>query len=290
MRIIIGGGIVGTAIAYYLSAAGLKDIVLIEKEKLLGTAVTQYCSGGVRHQFTTEINCKFSIESMKTINLLAKEIDYKKYGYLILDMEEGVTEPRVKMQNRLGIKSKILSAAQIKERFPFLNTPGIKKGSFFEEDGVADPSSLLAYYEKRAKANGVRFLTGTTVLAMIKEEGKITGIKTDKGNFNSEVVILAAGVGSKELGSTIGLDIPIMHKRKYILVVESFNFDYPLIMEIPTGWYIKKEGSDALVGMSGKIEDKSFEKQSEASDETIEASINRIPDLEKSGIKKVLTS
>ena len=81
-----------------------------------------------------------------------------------------------------------------------------------------------------------------------------------------------------------------MHKRKYILVVESFNFDYPLIMEIPTGWYIKKEGSDALVGMSGKIEDKSFEKQSEASDETIEASINRIPDLEKSGIKKVLTS
>ena len=218
MIIIIGGGIVGAAIAYYLSSASLNNIILIEKEKLLGTAVTQYCSGGVRHQFTTEINCKFSIESMKKINALAKEIDYKKYGYLILDMKEGMSVPRVKMQNSLGIRSEALSVKQIKERFPFLNLKGVKSGSFFAEDGVADPAALLAYYEKGAKANGVKFLNETTVLSITKKEGKITGIKTDKGYFQSETVILSAGVQSRELGATIGIDIPIVHKRKYILV------------------------------------------------------------------------
>src|SRR3989338_7272076 len=112
---IIGGGIIGTAIAYSLSKSGLHDITLIEKEALLGMGATQYCSGGVRHQFTTTINCKFSIESMKELNRLAETIDYKKYGYLILDMEENKTEPRVKMQNELGIETELLTPAEIKK-------------------------------------------------------------------------------------------------------------------------------------------------------------------------------
>jgi len=276
MIIIIGGGIVGTAIAYYLSEAGLKDITLIEKEKFLGTQVTQYCSGGVRHQFTTPINCQFSIESMKTIRELADKIDYKKYGYLILDMKPGITEPRVKMQNELGIASEILTPTQIKERFPFINIKGIVSGSFYKEDGIADPAALLEFYEKGARKNGVKFLMQT----------EIKSLKDLKADW----VILAAGVQSKELGKTIGLDIPIVDRRKYVFQIEGFDFDFPLVMEVPTGWYIKKEGQDALVGMSGKIETKAFEKQEESMEETIEASIHRIPEVEQKGIKKTLSS
>ncbi len=290
MIIVVGGGIVGTACAYYLAQSGLKDIVLVEKEKLLGTAVTQYCSGGVRHQFTTEINCKFSVHSMKTLNALSKEIDYKKYGYLILDMEENKTIPRVLMQNKLGIQSESLSKQEIKERFPFLDVSNVVSGSFFKEDGVADPASLLAFYEKEAKKNGVKFMAETKVLGILKEDGKVCGIKTKKEELKADWVVLAAGVQSKELGQTIGLDIPIVHRRKYVLVIESFKYDYPLVMEIPTGWYIKKEGEYALVGMSGKVENVDFEKQDEAMDETIEATIKRVPELEKAGIKKILTS
>lgn len=290
MIIIIGGGIIGCAIAYYLSESGIKDIQLIEKGTFLGTQVTQYCSGGVRHQFTTEINCKFSIESIKTITALAKEINYKKYGYLILDMEKDITHSRVSMQNKLGINSEMLLSPQIKERFPFLSIDGVKSGSFFPEDGVADPAALLSYYEKNAKKNGVKFSTETKVVEILKENGRVCGVKTNKGIFDADWVILAAGIGSVKLGKTVGLNIEIVHKRKYILLIESFNYDYPLIMEIPTGWYIKKEGNDALVGMSGKIEKFDLEKQNEAIDETIEASIKRIPEIEKFGVKKTLTS
>ena len=276
MIIIIGGGIVGTAIAYYLSEARLKDITLIEKEKFLGTQVTQYCSGGVRHQFTTPINCQFSIESMKTINELADKIDYKKYGYLILDMKPGITEPRVKMQNELGIASEILTPAQIKERFPFINIDGVVSGSFYSEDGIADPAALLDYYEKGAKKNGVKFQMQTEVKSL--------------KDLKADWVILAAGVQSKKLGKTVGLDIPIVDRRKYVFQIEGFNYDFPLVMEVPTGWYIKKEGEDALVGMSGKIESQAFEKQEESLEETIEASINRVPEVEQKGIKKTLSS
>ncbi|MFH2033611.1 MAG: FAD-dependent oxidoreductase, partial [Candidatus Margulisiibacteriota bacterium] len=260
MIIIIGGGIIGVSIAFHLAQAGIKDIVLIEKEKLLGTGATQYCSGGVRHQFTTPINVLFSIESMETLNALANKIDYKKYGYLILDMETD-SLPRVKMQNELGVDSQYLTPTQIKEKFPFLNIDGVLSGSFFSEDGIADPASLLEYYEKEAKRAGVTFKLETTVEEILKDDNRVIGVKTNKETIKSDCVILAAGVGSPPLCSPrapskgLGLSLVMNKRRKYILVIDGFKKPFPLVMEIPTGWYIKKEGDDALVGMSGKLEE-----------------------------------
>ena len=284
---IIGGGIIGASIAYYLSQAGVKDIVLYEKEKLLGTGTTQYCSGGVRYQFSTPINVMFSIESF--IELEKFDIGLKHYGYLILDMEND-SMPRVKMQNELGIASRYLTPAEIKGRFPYINIIGVKSGSFYKLDGIAEPAKLLEIYEKRAKGNGVRIRTGAAVKRIVKEEGAVTGIDTSEGFIKSDMVILAAGPQSKELGKTIGIDIPIVHRRKYVIVISGFDFDYPVTMEIPTGGYIKKEGEDALVGMSGKDERISYELQQESIDETIEASIKRFPQTENSGVKKIMST
>ena len=289
MILIIGGGIIGTSIAYYLAQAGVKDVTLIEKEKMLGCGVTQYCSGGVRSQFTTRINILFSQDSLKLLNRLKNKIDYKKYGYLILDSDADAKE-RVKIQRQLGINSEYLTPEQIKKRFPYVNTGGIKSGSFYKNDGIADPAGLLEYFEKGAKKNGVEFQLETKVKRILKENSKAVGIETNKGKILADLVVLAAGVQSKELGKTIGLDIPIVDKRKYVLLIEGFDFDFPIIMEIPKGWYIKKEGKDALVGMSGKFEKQAYEKQAEITEEIIEASLLRVPQTEKGGIKKTLSS
>jgi len=287
MIVIIGGGIVGASIAYYLSKTGIKDITLIEKDSLLGTGVTQYCSGGVRRQFTTPINCKFSIEAFK--DLTKFDIDYKKLGYLILDMEDDPS-PRIKMQHSLGIRTECLKPQEIASRFPYINNEGVVGGTFFKEDGIADPGKLLSIYEKRAKEAGVRFQFGTKVISILKEKDRIVGVETGEGEMKSDVVILAAGVGSQELGKTIGLGIKFNHIRKYVFVIDGFDFDFPLTMEIPTGWYIKKEGADCLIGMSGKDEKVDFEKQEESKQETVEATLNRFPMTEKCGIKKVLST
>lgn len=287
MIVIIGGGIIGTSIAYYLSKAGVKDIVLFEKEKLLGTGATQYCSGGVRYQFTTPVNVKFSLAAFPELEKF--DIGLKRYGYLILDMQSD-SMPRVKMQNELGVMSEYLSPEQLKERFPYLNIDGVKSASFHKLDGIAEPAKLLEIYEKGAKSNGVQIRSGVQVLRIIKDGGRVTGIETSEGMVSADQVVLAAGVGSQYLASTIGLDIHFNHRRKYVLVISGFEFDFPVTLEIPTGWYIKKEGEDALVGMSGKDEAVDFELQQQSVDETIEASFIRFPSTENSKLKKILST
>ncbi|MFH1710027.1 MAG: FAD-binding oxidoreductase [bacterium] len=284
---IIGGGIIGASIAYYLGQAGIKNVVLYEKERLLGTGTTQYCSGGVRYQFTTPINVRFS--SISFTELEKFDIGLKHCGYLILDMETD-SGPRVKMQNELGVASRYLTPAEIKGRFPYINTKGVKSGSFHDLDGIAEPAKLLELYEKRAKSNGVEFRMGSKVKRLVKDGGRVTGFETDEGFIPSDTVILAAGPQSKELGKTIGIDIPIVRRRKYVAVISGLDFDYPVTMEIPTGWYIKKEGKDALVGMSGKDERIDFELQQESVNETIEASIKRFPQTENSSVKKIMST
>jgi sarcosine oxidase subunit beta len=281
---IIGGGIIGGAIAYYASKAGIKEIVLFEKEKLLGTGATQYCSGGVRYQFSTPINVKFSIAAFPELEKF--DIGMRRYGYLILDMKDD-SMPRVKMQNELGVKSEYLTPAQLKERFPYVNIEGIKSASFHKLDGIAEPAKLMEIYEKGAKANGVKIRYGVKVDRLVKDGDRVVGIETNEGVIKADKVILAAGPQSPELAKTIGLDIKIVPRRKYILAVTGFDFDFPVIMEVPTGWYIKKEGTDALVGMSGKEEKADFEKKEESVTETLEASLKRFPLTENSSIKKV---
>jgi sarcosine oxidase, subunit beta len=284
MILIIGGGIIGGGIAYYLSSAGIKDLVLLEKEKLLGTGATQYCSGGVRYQFSTPINVKFSLEAFPELEKF--DIGLKRYGYLILDMKKD-SMPRVKMQNELGVKSEYLKPADIKARFPYINIKGVKSGSFHKLDGIAEPAKLMELYEKGARTKGVKIRAGIKVRKLVLEKGRVVGVGTDEGVIKADMVILAAGPQSMELGKTIGVDIPIVHKRKYIAAITGFDMDFPVTMEVPTGWYIKKEGADALVGMSGKDEKVDFEKQEESVNETLEASIKRFPLTEDSSIKKI---
>jgi sarcosine oxidase, subunit beta len=285
--IIIGGGIIGGAVAYYASKAGIKDIILLEKEKLLGTGATQYCSGGVRYQFSTPINCKFSLAAFPELEKF--DIGMHRYGYLILDMAND-SMSRVKMQNDLGIKSEYLKPADIKARFPYINIDGVKSGSFHKLDGIAEPAKLMELYEKGAKAQGVKIKTGVRVKGLGIEGGKVVGVETDEGMIKADKVILAAGPQSMELAKTAGIDLTIVKRRKYILAITGFDFDFPVTMEIPTGWYIKKEGTDALIGMSGKLENVDFELKEESVNETLEASLKRFPQTENSSIKKVNTT
>jgi sarcosine oxidase subunit beta len=284
MIVIIGGGVVGVSIAYHLSQAGLKDVVLFEREKMLGMGVTQYCSGGVRSQFTTPINVKFSKESIGDFRSLAQTIGYQQCGYLILDAEAD-SLPRVKMQNDLGVASEYLSVDKLKQRFPYLSTEGIKSASFFSQDGIADPASLIEYWYKQAVKNEVKFNFETAV-EKILENGVLVG-----GNVvRADVVVLAAGIQSVELAKTVGIGIPILKRRKYIFMVEGLKLKHPLIMEIPTGWYIKPEGEDALIGMSGWEEAQDYEKQNVSLQETLVTTVRRIPQAENVRLKKTLSS
>src|SRR3970040_2176149 len=110
--VVIGGGVMGASTAYHLVARGIKDIVLLEKEDFFGQGATGRCAGGVRYQFSTEINVKLSIESLPMLERFKEEIgqdvSYKKCGYLLVATNEkdvNVFKHNVELQNKLGVQT-----------------------------------------------------------------------------------------------------------------------------------------------------------------------------------------
>src|SRR5512139_3330502 len=126
--VVIGGGVMGASTAYHLAARGIKKVVLLEKAPFLGAESTGKCAGGIRYQFSTEINVRLSLLSLPMLqrfeNEIGQSIDLRWPGYLfLLDNEHDVHvfHQNVAMQNRLGVPSCILSTEEVGERVPLLN-------------------------------------------------------------------------------------------------------------------------------------------------------------------------
>ena len=113
--VIIGGGVMGASAAYHLAKRGIKNIILLEKEEFFGTGATGRCAGGVRYQFSTEINVRLSLESLPMLECFREEIgqdvDYRQCGYLLIatnEQDAAAFRHNVEMQNRLGVPTRLL--------------------------------------------------------------------------------------------------------------------------------------------------------------------------------------
>jgi sarcosine oxidase, subunit beta len=123
--VIIGGGVMGASAAYHLAKRGMKNIVLLEKEEFFGTGATGRCAGGVRYQFSTEINVRLSQESLPMIERFKEEIgqdvNYIQCGYLLIATNEkdaATFKHNVELQNRLGVPTQLLSGDDVRARLP----------------------------------------------------------------------------------------------------------------------------------------------------------------------------
>ena len=125
--VIIGGGVMGASIAYHLASRGMMNLILLEKEEFFGTGATGRCAGGVRYQFSTEINVKLSLESLPMIERFkgetGQDVNYRQCGYLLVATNEkdaAVFKHNVEMQNRLGVGTQLLSGDEVRERLPMM--------------------------------------------------------------------------------------------------------------------------------------------------------------------------
>src|SRR5215207_9942849 len=119
--VIIGGGVMGASAAYHLAQRGMKNIVLLEKEEFFGTGATGRCAGGVRYQFSTEINVKLSIESLPMLERFTEEVgqdvNYRQCGYLLIATNEKDADAfrhNVALQNRLGVQTQLLRGDDVR--------------------------------------------------------------------------------------------------------------------------------------------------------------------------------
>jgi len=294
--VIIGGGIIGLSIAYYLALKKAGRVVLYEKGQL-GEGSTSRCVGGIRTQFSTEINIRFSLESLKTFEGFEEEFgvapEFRRIGYLFLATMERETEifkENMKLQKKFGIPVEYLSSEEIGSRWSYLRVDDVLGGTFCAWDGVAGPNEILSGFASGAKRAGVRIHEGMEVTGISTEKGRIRSVKTTDGEVSTSVVVNAGGPYAASIGEMIGIKIPVKPLRRQIFITAPFHLTdhpIPLTIDFHRGWYFRQEGDGYL--LSGPLDaEPSFNLNTEyeAMVEASENAVYRVPSLEKARIAR----
>ena len=254
--VIIGGGVIGCAIAYNLADKGVKDIVVLEKN-YIASGSTGSCGAGIRQQWGTKMNCLLSrksmeiFENMNEILATKRDIELKQGGYLLLaysKRELDQFKENIKLQHSLNIPSELLTVKEAKEIVPQLNTEGVTGAAFCPTDGHANPFRVNQAYMEAAQRKGVEFYTYTEAKDIVIKKGKIKKVVTDKGDIETSMVVNAAGGFSKEVGKMAGIDIPTKSERHEILVTEQVNpILKPMVMSFSYNIYCQQTPDGSFV-------------------------------------------
>jgi len=294
--VIIGGGIIGLSIAYHLGQRKAGRIVLLEKGQL-GEGSTSRCVGGIRSQFSTEINIRFSLESMKTFERFEEEFginpEFRKIGYLFLattTSEMEVFKENIKLQKGFHIPVEWMDADAIRKQWPYLKMDDILGGTFCARDGYAGPSEVLSGFVGGAKRAGVKIYEGTEAKEILVDQGRVMGVRTSEGEISSPVVVNAGGPYASLVAEMAGLHIPVKPLRRQVFVTAPFHLTdriFPLTIDFHRGWYFRQEVDGLL--LSGPLDkEPSFNTSTdyEAMVEASENAIYRVPALEKARIAR----
>lgn len=294
--VIIGGGVMGVSTAYHLAVRGCQDVVLLEMAAFLGSEATGKCAGGIRYQFSTEINVRLSLLSLPMLvnfeEELGQQIDLRWTGYLFLldnDADVCAYQAQVSMQNRLGVPSQMLSHDEAAQMVPLLNTADIMGGAYHARDGLADPSGVVQGYAAGARRQGVQLLTGVEVTGIRVQAGKVTGVQTSQGAIDAPVVVNAAGPWAGQVAAMAGVQLPISPVRRQIAVttpLPEVPADFPFVIDFSRNLYFHREGRGVLTGQSNVNEPPGFNQSVDHNwtEQHLDNAIFRFPLLAKAGL------
>lgn len=294
--IIIGGGMIGMSVAFYLSRANFGQVVLLEKEALPGMGATSKAAGGIRAQFTTRENIEMSMLSEKIFARFKEETGiealFDQIGYMfLLEDETDINEftKAYDLQKTLGLNVQMLNPDEINRLAPHVNLDGIKSATFCLDDGLIDPHEFLIGYEKAARRNGVEIIYQAEVTAIDTDRGKVTGLKTSQGNISTSLIIDCAGPYSKLIGQMAGVIVPVEPVRRQIVTTGELDFvkpGFPMVVDVKSGLYCHKESKGMLLGWADKSVQPSFDisVDPDYTDSILERALNRIPQLETAKI------
>ncbi len=294
--IIIGGGVIGLSIAYHLGQRKAGRVVLLEKGQL-GEGSTSRCVGGIRTQFSTEINILFSLESMKAFERFEEEFgvdpEFRRIGYLFLattHSELEVFKENVQLQKKFHIPVELLDPDIIKREWPHLKVDDLSGGTFCPRDGYAGPSEVLSGFVRGAKRCGVEIYEGEEVKEILVSRGRVMGVRTDMEEISAPIVVNAGGPYASLIGEMAGVQIPVRPLRRQVFVTAPFHLTdqtIPLTIDFHRGWYFHQE-LDGLL-LSGPLDkEPSFNTSVdyEARVEASENAIYRVPALEGARIAR----
>src|SRR6185295_12213667 len=261
--VVIGGGVVGCSIAYHLARRGQRDVVVLEREAV-GSGTTSKAAGGIRSQFPTETEIRFSLEAIGVFERFQEEfgvdIGYRRIGYLFLisdpDDLAGYRE-RMALQRRLGVDVREIAPAEARAIVPALRVDDLIAAVWGPTDGMAGPAEVTNAFARRARELGARIVEGVDVTGIDVERGRVRGVRTSQGAITAPIVVNAAGPVAARVGRLAGVDVAVHPRRRHIFFTEPFPEipgPVPLTTDRASGFYFRKEMEQVLLS-PGDVED-----------------------------------
>ena len=295
--VIIGGGVIGASVAYQLARRGMRRVIVLERDTL-GSGSSSKNAGGVRLQFSTEINVRLSQRSIPKLEAFADDMgvdpQLHQVGYLFLITEERDVAPferSLELWARLGVPARRLTASEAGALVPSLVVDDVRFATICMKDGYVDPSSLLRGYVARARELGVVFRETAPVTAIERDRGRVASVQAGGESITCERVIVAAGPWSRQVGALAGVELAIDPLRRHIFITEAapgLPAEFPLTVEFATGLYLHRESGGVLLGMADPDDRPGSFDDSVNWDflpRVVERALARVPALERTSIR-----
>jgi sarcosine oxidase subunit beta len=255
--VIVGGGALGTSVAYHLAELGITDVVLVERATL-GSGSTSKSAGGIRAQFEDELNIKIAQRSLAEFRGFEEQlgvgIGFEETGYLfLLDDVADLARFRaaVALQGSLGVLSTELTLDEVHDLVPQLMTEGLIGATYCPRDGHATPEAVVQGYAAAAAERGVRIRQGVSANRIIVFNKRIHGVDTSAGQIVTDTVVCTAGVWSKDVGALVGIDIPVAREARWMHYTPEdggLPTRLPLTIDFSSGFYFHREGQGIVFG------------------------------------------
>jgi sarcosine oxidase, subunit beta len=256
--VIIGGGIVGSSIAWHLTHAGCNDVLVIERESSQGKGSTGKSMGGVRAQFSTAVNIQMSLYSIpfyaKFEEVVGHPADYRPQGYLFLATKEShlaYLRDNFARQKKLGLTTaRLLPADEIHTMLVQLRSDDILGGSFCSTDGFVDPYSVMNGFMASAAEHGATLWKRTAVTGITIDQQGAFSVETSRGPVSTRTVVNAAGAWSAQIAKFVGIDLPVEPLRRMLVPSEPFSdfpHSSPMVIDMNTGFHFRPEGRGFLL-------------------------------------------
>jgi glycine cleavage system aminomethyltransferase T/glycine/D-amino acid oxidase-like deaminating enzyme len=257
--VVVGGGIIGTSIAYHLGQLGWSDTVLLERDRLT-SGTTWHAAGlmvtfGSTSQTSTELR-RYTRDLYARLEAeTGQATGFRPVGLIEVATDTDRLEEyrRVAAFNRhLGVDVHEISGAEVAALWPLARTDDILAAFHIPEDGRVNPVDATMALARGARMRGVTVLEGVPATEVLVRDGAVTGVRTPVGDIECEVVVNAAGMWARQLGARNGVSIPLQAAEHYYLVtgpMPEVDPGWPVLEDARSFTYIRPEGAGLMVGL-----------------------------------------